>query len=88
MWYAAAAAAANAPAITAAPKTLPGTPMLPETVQRMPMNDTSVTTERSKPSEIDHINGHVVREGEALGIPTPVNRLLHALVKLRDRAGA
>jgi 2-dehydropantoate 2-reductase len=39
---------------------------------------------RGKPSEIDHLNGHVVRRGEALGIPTPANRVLWALVKLLD----
>ncbi len=37
---------------------------------------------RGKPSEIDHLNGYVVRRGEALGIATPANRVLHTLVKL------
>ncbi len=37
---------------------------------------------RGKPTEIDHLNGFVARRGEALGIPTPANRALHALVKL------
>lgn len=37
---------------------------------------------RRKRSEIDHLNGFIVREGERLGIPTPINRTLHALVKL------
>ena len=36
---------------------------------------------RGKPTEIDHLNGYVVREGERLGIPVPLNRALHALVK-------
>lgn len=35
-------------------------------------------------SEIDQLNGHVVRRGQALGIPTPVNHVLHTLVKLRE----
>lgn len=39
---------------------------------------------RRKPSEIDHLNGLVVRRGEALGVATPVNRLLHAVVKLLE----
>ena len=39
---------------------------------------------RHKPSEIDHLNGHVLRRGEALGIATPVNRVLHTLVKLLE----
>jgi 2-dehydropantoate 2-reductase len=37
---------------------------------------------RGKRSEIDHLNGFIVRRGEALGIATPANRLLHAIVKL------
>ena len=42
---------------------------------------------RGKRSEIDHLNGYVLRQGEALGIATPVNRVLHTLVKLlEDRA--
>jgi 2-dehydropantoate 2-reductase len=39
---------------------------------------------KGKRTEIDHLNGHVVREGETLGIPTPANRILNALVKLRE----
>jgi 2-dehydropantoate 2-reductase len=39
---------------------------------------------RGKPTEIDHLNGFIVRRGEALGVPTPVNRALHALVKLLE----
>lgn len=35
---------------------------------------------RGKPTEIDHLNGHVVRRGAALGIPTPVNQTLQCLV--------
>ncbi|HEX5806193.1 MAG TPA: 2-dehydropantoate 2-reductase [Macromonas sp.] len=35
-------------------------------------------------SEIDHLNGYVVRRGQALGVPTPVNRVLHTLVKLLE----
>jgi 2-dehydropantoate 2-reductase len=37
---------------------------------------------RGKRSEIDHLNGLIVRRGEALGGATPANRLLHAIVKL------
>ena len=36
---------------------------------------------RGKPTEIDHLNGYIVREGDRLGIPVPLNRVLHALVK-------
>jgi 2-dehydropantoate 2-reductase len=41
---------------------------------------------RGRRTEIDHLNGHVVRRGEALGVPVPVNRTLHALVKLLEEA--
>jgi 2-dehydropantoate 2-reductase len=37
--------------------------------------------EKGSRTEIDFINGAVVREGERLGIPTPVNRALVACVK-------
>jgi 2-dehydropantoate 2-reductase len=37
---------------------------------------------RGKRSEIDYLNGLIVRRGEALGIPTPANRVLWAMVKL------
>jgi len=37
---------------------------------------------RGKRSEIDHLNGFILRRGEALGVATPTNRLLHAIVKL------
>jgi 2-dehydropantoate 2-reductase len=37
---------------------------------------------RGKRSEIDHLNGLIVRRGEMLGIATPANRMLHVLVKL------
>jgi 2-dehydropantoate 2-reductase len=36
---------------------------------------------RGKPPEIDHLNGYIVAEGERLGVATPLNRALHALVK-------
>ena len=36
----------------------------------------------AKPSEIDHLNGYVVRRGEALGVRTPANRVLWTVVKL------
>ncbi len=39
---------------------------------------------RGKTTEIDHLNGYVVRRGEALGVPTPANRALWALVKLLE----
>jgi len=43
---------------------------------------------RGKRTEIDDLNGFVARRGEALGVPTPVNRILHGLVKLLEGAGS
>jgi 2-dehydropantoate 2-reductase len=40
---------------------------------------------RGKRTEIDHLNGYVVREGEALGIATPVNRTLAGMMRLLER---
>ena len=39
---------------------------------------------RGKPTEIDHLNGYVMRAGESLGMPTPVSRALFALVRLLE----
>lgn len=39
---------------------------------------------RGKRSEIDHLNGYVVRQAQALGIKAPVNQTLHTLVKLME----
>jgi len=41
---------------------------------------------RGKKTEIDYLNGVVVRKGDALGVPTPANRTLLALVKLLEAA--
>jgi 2-dehydropantoate 2-reductase len=41
---------------------------------------------RGRPTEIDFINGAVVREGRRLGIPTPLSRLLWELVRRRTRS--
>jgi 2-dehydropantoate 2-reductase len=41
---------------------------------------------RGKRTEIDSLNGYVVRRGTALGIPTPVNQTLHAMVRLLEEA--
>jgi 2-dehydropantoate 2-reductase len=43
---------------------------------------------RGKKSEIDYLNGMVVRRGEALGVATPVNRVLLVLVRLLEDKAA
>ncbi|ACC73047.1 2-dehydropantoate 2-reductase [Paraburkholderia phymatum] len=45
-------------------------------------SSTAQDLSRGKRSEIDHLNGLIVRRGEALGVATPSNHLLHTLVKL------
>jgi 2-dehydropantoate 2-reductase len=40
---------------------------------------------RGRATEIDALNGYVVARGDALGVPAPVNRALHALVRLLER---
>jgi 2-dehydropantoate 2-reductase len=53
-------------------------------VETMPTQYSSTAQDlrAGKRTEIDYLNGLVVRRGEALGIPTPANRVLWALVKL------
>jgi 2-dehydropantoate 2-reductase len=52
--------------------------------QTMPAQYSSTAQDlaRGKRSEIDHLNGYIVRQGQALGVATPVNRVLLALVRL------
>lgn len=54
--------------------------------QSMPSQYSSTAQDlaRGKRSEIDHLNGLVVRRGEALGVPTPANRVLFVMVKLLE----
>lgn len=42
---------------------------------------------RGKRTEIDDLNGFVARRGRELGVPTPVNATLHAMVKLLEFGG-
>ena len=41
---------------------------------------------RGKRTEIDYLNGYVVRKGASLGISTPTNLALQVMVKLRERS--
>ena len=65
--------------------TVPGDPWeaVLRIAQTMPdqLSSTAQDLARGKPSEIDHLNGHICARGEVLGIPTPVNRVLYAAVK-------
>jgi 2-dehydropantoate 2-reductase len=42
--------------------------------------------EARRPTEIDHLNGGIVRFGEERGVPTPLNRAIWALVKGLERS--
>jgi 2-dehydropantoate 2-reductase len=44
--------------------------------------------ERGRPTEIEAINGYVVREGAARAVPTPANAVLTRLVRARVRRAA
>jgi 2-dehydropantoate 2-reductase len=48
------------------------------------ISSTAFDVARGRRSEIDHLNGYVARRGQALGIATPVNGALHAIVKLLE----
>jgi 2-dehydropantoate 2-reductase len=48
------------------------------------LSSTAQDIGRGKRTEIDSLNGYVARRGAALGIATPVNQTLHALVKLLE----
>ena len=65
---------------------VPGDPHLAtrQIAETMPgqFSSTAQDLARGKRTEIDYLNGFVVRRGEALGVPTPVNRALWALVML------
>jgi 2-dehydropantoate 2-reductase len=49
------------------------------------ISSTAQDLARGRPTEIDYLNGYVVRECAARGLPAPVNRTLHALVKLLEQ---
>lgn len=50
------------------------------------ISSTAQDIQRGKRTEIDALNGFIARRGDALGVPVPINRTLHALVKLREDA--
>ena len=56
----------------------------------MPLQQSSTSQDlaRGKPSEIDFLNGFIVRKGAEHGIPTPTNHALQVMVKLVERSGS
>jgi 2-dehydropantoate 2-reductase len=53
-------------------------------VEAIPQQHSSTAQDilHGKATEIDYLNGHIVRRGKALGIKTPANQVLWAMVKL------
>lgn len=56
--------------------------------EQMPATRSSTAQDmaRGKHTEIDSLNGHIARLGTELGVPTPVNLALYALVKLQEKS--
>ena len=40
--------------------------------------------QKNRASEIDFMNGAIVREGKALGVPVPVNETMTRLIRVLD----
>jgi 2-dehydropantoate 2-reductase len=51
------------------------------------ISSTAQDLARGRPTEIDSLNGYLARRGAELGVATPVNQTLHALVKLLEDSG-
>ena len=47
-------------------------------------SSTAQDMQRGKRTEIDSLNGFIARRGAELGVPTPVNQAMYALVKLAE----
>jgi len=52
------------------------------------IGSTTISLQKKQRSEIDTMNGAVVREGERLGVPTPVNRTITRIMKLVEETAA
>lgn len=50
------------------------------------ISSTAQDIARGKPTEIDSLNGFLVRRGAELIVPTPINETLYSLVKLLEQA--
>jgi len=58
--------------------------MVFEIINSQPEGNTASTQRdiiNGKPSELDNFNGYIVREGEKLGVETPVNRYIYECLK-------
>jgi 2-dehydropantoate 2-reductase len=48
-------------------------------------SSTAQDLNRQRMTEIDALNGYIVRRGAELGVPVPINNALFTLVKLAER---
>jgi 2-dehydropantoate 2-reductase len=76
-------AVAKASGVAMAPGMLARTYKIAEAMPTQ-YSSTAQDLARGKPTEIEHLNGFVLRRGAALGVPTPANRALYALVRLLE----
>jgi 2-dehydropantoate 2-reductase len=76
-------ALARASGVSMAPDMLARTYKIAEAMPTQ-YSSTAQDLARGKPTEIEHLNGFAVRRGAALGVPTPANRALYALVRLLE----
>ncbi|GLS43546.1 2-dehydropantoate 2-reductase [Methylobacterium brachythecii] len=76
-------AVAAASGVVIPPDCLTGILALADTMPDQ-FSSTAQDLARGRPSEIDHLNGTIVRRGQALNVPTPVNRVLYTLIKALD----
>ncbi|MFN7052871.1 MAG: ketopantoate reductase family protein, partial [Gemmobacter sp.] len=49
------------------------------------ISSTAQDMQRGRATEIDFLNGEILRRGQALGLPTPLNAALTVLVKLAEQ---
>lgn len=47
-------------------------------------SSTAQDLRRGRPTEIDYLNGYIVRQGSVHGVPTPINQALLAMVKIME----
>lgn len=47
-------------------------------------SSTAQDLRRGRPTEIDYLNGYIVRQGIVRGLPTPINQALLAMVKIME----
>ena len=48
-------------------------------------SSTLVDLESGKRTEVDYLNGMIIREGEAHGVPTPINKVLYLILKALEQ---